>query len=174
MTGVALQGAAIQINALTGDTIPIVQTATPSSGNLGQYWVAAASGAVSIWNGSAWVSAPAAYYLTLLTADPTGLTTIAALTEVVDSNYSRQQVVFGNASTVSAPSTTSNTAIITFGGISGFAANMPLPAQWAALVSVSTGTTGLLLGTWLLNQPQQVLATQQINVAVGEIIVTTS
>lgn len=170
MTGVAVQGAELQLNRLTGNTIPIVQTATPGSGVLGQYWVAAASGAISVWNGSAWVTALSAYYLTLLTANPTGLTSISQLTEVADSTYARQQVTFG-AATTTAPSTASNTALITFGP---FTANMPLPAQWAALVSVSTGTSGLLLGTWSLNQPQQVLATQSINIAAGQIEITTS
>ena len=170
MTGIALQGAEIQLNALTALTIPLVQTSTPGSGNLGQYWVAAASGAISIWNGSSWVSAPTAYYLALLTADPTGLTTIATLTEVSDPTYARQQVVFG-AATNTAPSQSTNTAQITFGP---FTNNMTLPAQWAALVSVVSGTSGLLLGTWTLNQPQQVLATQSINVAAGQIEITTS
>lgn len=175
MTGVALQGAAIQLNALVGNVIPIVAASAPGSGSLGQYWINTSSGnAINIWDGTGWVLAPTAYYLTLLTADPTGLTTISALTEVADTNYARQQTTFSGASTSAVPATASNSAIVTFGGVSGFAANMPLPAQWAALVSVSTGTSGLLLGTWTLNQPQQVLATQTINIAVGEIIVTTS
>lgn len=173
MAGVALSGAEIQLNALTGNVIPVVASSAPGSGNLGQYWINTSSGnAINIWTGSAWVLAPAEYYLTLLTADPTGLTTIAALTEVADSNYTRQACVFG-AATSTAPSTVANTSLITFGG-AGFAANMPLPAQWAALVSVSSGTSGLLLGTWLLNQKEQVLATQTVNIAAGIIQITTS
>ena len=169
MTGIAQQGAQYQLNSLTGVAAPIVNTSTPGSGVLGQYWVNASSAsAVSQWNGAAWVTS-ALPYLALLTADPTGLTTIASLSECADAGYSRQQVTYA-AATATVPVTITNTNIITF----SFSANMSQPVQWLALVSPSTGTTGLLLVTWTISAPQQVLATQSINFAASTLTFTDS
>ena len=170
MTGIAQQGAMKQLNALTNVAVPIVQTSTPVSGVLGQYWInASGASVVSIWNGASWVTPVVNPYLALLTADPTGLTTIAALNECTDAGYARQQVTFSGA-TATSPVTISNSGLIQF----GFSANMALPVQWAALVSVSSGTTGTLLNTWTLQSPQQVLATQSISIAANALIITDS
>src|SRR6185437_13080249 len=112
MTGIAQQGAMKQLNALTNVAVPIVQTSTPVSGVLGQYWInASGASVVSIWNGASWVTPVVNPYLALLTADPTGLTTIAALNECTDAGYARQQVTFSGA-TATSPVTSSNSGLI--------------------------------------------------------------
>jgi hypothetical protein len=170
MTGVAQQGSMFQLNSVTGVAAPIVQTSTPSSGVLGQYWVNASNAStVQVWNGTAWVSVVGPY-LALLTADPTGNTEISQLAECADSGYSRQIVDWSSA-TSGTPVSIQNSALITFGP---FSVNMALPCQWLALVSVSTGTTGLLLETFTLSSPQQVLATQTITLAPQALTITDS
>lgn len=162
MTGITQAGAQTQLNALTGFTVPVVAASAPT-GVIGLYWINTSSGnSVNEWNGTSWVAAGNPY-LALLTADPTGVSTIAGLTECTDSGYSRVQVSF-SAATAAYPSVASNTALITIGP---FTVNMSLPSQWFALVSASSGTTGLLLNTWTFSPPQQVKATQTINIAAG-------
>jgi hypothetical protein len=170
MTGVAQQGSMVQLNSVTGVAAPLVQTATPGTGIIGQYWInASGSSAVQQWNGSAWV-AVSGLYLALLTADPTGLTEIAQLSECTDSGYSRQSTGW-NTATSGIPVSIQNSALISFGP---FSINMTLPCQWLALVTVSTGTTGLLLETFTLSSPQQVLATQSITLAPQALTITDS
>lgn len=169
MTGIAQAGAQIQLNAITGVNIPVVAASAPA-GVIGGYWINTSSGnAVMAWNGAAWVSATLPY-LALLTADPTGLTTIAQLTECTDAGYSRIQSPFGVA-TATLPAVSSNSGVITFGP---FSVNMSLPVQWLALVSVASGTTGLLIDTYTISQPYQVSATQTINIAAGSLQSTSS
>jgi hypothetical protein len=170
MTGVSPQGSMFQLNSVTGVAAPLVQTATPSSGVLGQYWVnASSSSVVQTWNGSSWVTIGGPY-LALLTADPTGATTISQLSECTDSGYSRQEVTW-NQATSGVPVSIQSSALITFGP---FSVNMTLPCQWLALVSVPTGTSGLLLETFTLSSPQQVLATQNITLAPQALTITDS
>jgi hypothetical protein len=109
-------------------------------------------------------------YLALLTADPTGSTTITQLAECTDSGYSRQAVDW-NPAAAGTPVSIQNSALITFGP---FSVNMTLPCQWLALISVPTGTTGLLLETFTLSSPQQVLATQSITLAPAALTITDS
>lgn len=169
ITGVAQQGSMFQLNSVTGVAAPIVQTSIPSSGVFGQYWVNASPSTVQQWNGSSWVTVTSTY-LALLTADPTGSTLISQLAECTDSGYSRQAVTWGSA-TSGTPVSIQNSALITFGP---FSINMTLPCQWLALVSISTGTTGLLLETFTLSSPQQVLATQSITLAPQSLTITDS
>jgi len=83
MTGMAQAGAQIQLNALTGYGITIVASSAPT-GFVGGTWINTSSGnSVNTWNGVAWVAAGLPY-LALLTADPTGSTTIAQLAECAD------------------------------------------------------------------------------------------
>lgn len=159
-----------QLNAVTGVAAPVVQTTTPTSGVLGQYWINASNASVvSQWNGTSWVTA-ALPYLALLSADPTGNTEISELAECSDSGYSRVQVSFDPA-TAAVPVSISNADVVTFGP---FSVNMSLPCQWLALVSVPTGTSGTLLETFTINAPQQVLATQTINLAPDALTITDS
>jgi hypothetical protein len=169
MTGISQAGAQTQLNALTNYGVTVVASSAPP-GIVGGTWINTSSGnSVNSWNGSAWV-ANTNPYLALLTADPTGLSSISALSECADSGYSRVQVAFG-AATAAYPSVSSNTSLITFGP---FSVNMSLPVQWLALVSISSGTTGLLLNSWTVSSPQQVSATQTINIAAGALQITQS
>jgi len=108
------------------------------------------------------------YYFALLTADPTGLTTVAALTEVTTSGYARVAAAWGSP-TAAYPSVIANSGTITFGPMTS---NMLLPAQWIALVTSSSGTGGSLKYTWTLNAPQQVASTQSIVIAAGALTIT--
>lgn len=163
MTGVAQTGAQIQLNTVTKAVIPVVQ-GSPPTWVPGLYWIDSSSGnAVKDWNGAAWVIASATYYVALLTSDPTGLTTVASLTEDATTGYARVAVPF-SPSVAGPPVTISNSGLVTFGP---FTANQALPVQWAALVTSSSGTGGFLLETWTFATPQQVLSTQTINIAAG-------
>lgn len=169
MTGLAQSGAQIELNALTGYSLPIIASSAPA-GFTGGIWInSSASYTINSWNGSSWVTA-ALPYLALLTADPTGSTMISQLSECSDSGYSRIQVTFG-AATTAYPSVSSNEFLLTFGP---FSVNMSLPCQWMALVSVSSGTAGLLTNSWTISSPQQVSATQSINIAAGALTITQS
>lgn len=170
MAGIAQTGAQELLNFNTKVSIPVVSGSAPAFVP-GLYWIDTGSGnAVKEYNGSAWVVAPANNYLALLTADPTGVSTIAGLTEVTTSGYSRVAVSF-NAATAAYPSVATNSSLITFGP---FTANMALPAQWVAMVSVVSGTTGFLRRTWMLASPQQVSATQTVDIAAGALQITES
>lgn len=161
MTGLAQYGAQIQVNALNGLTFPVVSGTAPSTPVPGQQWVNTSSGnSVNEYNGSAWVTA-GTRYLALCTADPSGSTTIAELQEVTDAGYSRVTIPWSPA-TASIPSVGTNSGLILFGP---FTVNMSLPAQWVAMVTVASGTTGHLIYTWTLDAPQQVDATQSVAIA---------
>ena len=62
------------------------------------------------------------------------------------------------------PAPVSNTGVLTFGPMT---ADMTLSAQWAALVTASTGTTGLLYYFWQLDEAQQVNVSQSIQIPVS-------
>ncbi len=171
MPGITVNGAQRSLNSLTGSVVPIVSGTAPASPQPGQYWINSSAGnSVNEFNGTAWVTAPVDYYLALLTADPTGQTTIAGLTEVTTTGYTRLACNFGPAS-ATVPSVISNLSLLTFGPMT---VNMTTPAQWAALVTVLSGTAGKLQYTWILDTPQQVLATQTISIAAGQLSITQS
>jgi hypothetical protein len=127
----------------------------------------AQSGAQDALNGITGVTASVTTYLALLTADPTGLTTISALSEVTTSGYSRQTMSWGSP-TAAYPSVIANTNLVTF----TMSANMSLPAQWVALVTASSGTSGELKYSWTLAEPEQVLATQSVSIPAGALTIT--
>lgn len=106
-------------------------------------------------------------YLALLTADPSGLSTIASLSEVTTSGYARVAMTW-SAPSASIPSVISNTNLVAFGPMT---ANMALPAQWLALVTSASGTSGELKYTWSMDSPEQVLATQTVNIAAGALTI---
>lgn len=167
---VAQTGAQVELNALTKAAIPVVSNAAPTWVP-GLYWVDTSSGnTVKEWNGVSWSATAATGYLALLTADPIGQTTISGLSEVTTTGYSRQVCAFSAASSAY-PSQATNSGLITFGPLT---ANMLVAAAWLALVTVQTGTVGFLLDTWVMQTPQQVLATQSIDIAAGALILTQS
>ena len=116
-------------------------------------------------------------YIALLTASPytSGPSggyaqAISDLVEVTTAGYSRQSVAFTDAS-ASYPAPVSNSAVLTFGPMT---ANMALSAQWAAMVTAVTGTTGLLLYFWNLDTPQQVSVSQSVQIPIGSLILSES
>lgn len=170
MTGITQNGAQRSLNSLTGTVVPIVSNSAPTPVP-GLYWVDTSSGnTVKEHNGSAWVAAPAQFFLALLTADPTGAINVSDLTEVTTTGYSRVACVFSPAS-ASVPAVISNSSLLTFGPMT---ANMAVAAQWAALVTAASGITCKLQYTWALDTPQQVLQTQTIQIAAGQLTIAQS
>lgn len=168
MTGIAEIGAQGTLNHLTGVANPVISNTAPTWFP-GLMWVNTTSNPPTLnqWNGVAWVAA-GSFYIALLTSDPTGQVNISGLTECLDAGYTRQAVTFAQAS-ATYPSTTSNTNLLQFGP---FTVNMSLPVQWLALVTSAAGTNGFLRETWSLSAPQQVLASQTIDIPAGALGIT--
>lgn len=100
-------------------------------------------------------------YLALLTVAPTDSTTVASMTEVTTTGYSRQACAMSAPS--GDPATTSNTATITFGP---FTADPPSIA-YAALVSSASGTGGDFIAYWTADVAQDATTGQSIQVSAG-------
>ena len=100
-------------------------------------------------------------YLALLTVVPTDSTTLASMTELTTTGYSRQACTF--SAPASDPSTSSNTATITFGP---FTADPPSVA-YAALVSAASGTTGDFIAYWTADAAQDAANGQSIQISAG-------
>ena len=83
-------------------------------------------------------------YLALLSAAPTDTSTLATMTEISTSGYSRQTIAF--SAPAGDPSSTNNTAQLTFGPFSADPPNI----THCALVSASSGTTGDITAWWSL------------------------
>lgn len=172
MTGVAQVGAQAMLNHLTREALPVIANTAPTW-IPGMLWVNDSTNppVLYMWNGTTWVpDSGGPSYLALLTADPTGLTSISQLSECADLGYARQPCAF-NAATATSPVTASNSSLVQFGP---FTVNMALPVQWAALVSSSSGTSGFLKETWTFSTQEQVLATETIDIAAGTLIITES
>lgn len=177
----AQQGDMGLVNALGGNTLPIIQSATPAAPvTFNQYWVNTTSGAVlNQWMpvtgglSGAWVTSPAPgnVYLALLTTDPVAGGTVwlgdAGFTECQTAGYSRQLVDFTAPSTTY-PSASSNTIVLTFGVMSS---TMLVPVQWAALVTSASGTGGYFLASWSLPVPLQVDVSQSIQCGANQLII---
>lgn len=165
---VSQYGAQSIVNLFAGNVPVAVQGSAPTPVP-GLSWVdTSSSNAVKHYNGSAWVTGTSRY-LMLLTAPPGTATTIAGLTEVTTSGYARQSVTFATA-TGAYPSVVSNSNLVTFGP---FTADMLLPSQWAAMVDVSSGTTGQFLYSWNIAS-QQVSASQNIQISIGQLSLSES
>jgi hypothetical protein len=170
-------GAQSLANHMAGVVPPFIGTSAPTWVP-GLAWINTTSGAVLYsWNGSAWVSGAAGRYIALLTASPftSGpgggyAQAISDLVEVTTSGYARQSVTFG-AAAGAYPAPVMNTNLLTFGPMS---ASMTLPAQWAAMVTAVSGTSGLLLYFWNLDTPQQVGVSQNIQIPIGSLALVES
>lgn len=104
-------------------------------------------------------------YLALLTVAPGDSTTLASMTEVTTTGYARQSCAFSAPS--GDPSTSSNTATITFGP---FTADPPSVA-YAALVSASSGTTGDFIAYWTADVAQDATTGQSLQIAAGALTI---
>ena len=170
-------GAQILANKIAGNVPPSIGTSAPTWVP-GLDWINTTSGAVLYsWNGAAWVSGALNRYIALLTASPftSGpgggpAQVITDLVELTTAGYSRQLVTFTNAG-AAYPSPESNSAVLTFGPMT---ASMLLTAQWCAMVSAATGTTGLLYYFWNLDTPQQVAVSQSIQLPAGSLVLSES
>lgn len=100
-------------------------------------------------------------YLALVTVAPSDATTIATMTEVTTAGYARQACAM--SAPTGDPSTSSNTATITFGP---FAADPPSVA-YACLVSASSGTVGDLIAYWTADVARDAALGESIQVAAG-------
>lgn len=105
-------------------------------------------------------------YLALLTAAPTDATTIATMTEVATAGYARQACAFG--APTGDPSSTSNTAQLTFGP---FTADPPNVTH-CAVVSAASGTTGDFIAHWALDVAKDAAINESIQVAIGGLVLT--
>ena len=105
-------------------------------------------------------------YLALLTAAPSDSTTMATMTEVSTAVYARQACAFTAPS--GDPSSTSNSAQITFGP---FTADPPNVTH-CALVSAATGTSGDLVMHWALDVAKDAATNESIQVAIGGLVMT--
>jgi hypothetical protein len=170
-------GAQALANKIGGNVAPFIGTSAPTW-KPGLQWVDTTSGAVlKSWNGSAWIVGDEARYAALLTASPftsgSGggpAQTISDLVELTTAGYSRQAVDFSDAG-AAYPAPVSNVAVVTFGPMT---ASMTLAAQWAALVTASSGTAGLLYYFWQLDTPQQVSVSQSIQIPIGDLSLSES
>ncbi len=168
-------GAQALINFFGGNAVPYIGSSAPSWVP-GLYWInTSSSPTVYTWNGTTWVSGAGSLYVALLTGNPAtsgssgGLAlNISDLQEDTTTGYSRQSVTFTDAS-ATVPATASNSNTITFGP---YTANQSAPVQWAALVTASSGTTGLLRYTWTLSSPQQVQVSQVITIPPGDLVLS--
>lgn len=168
MGQIGTRGAQATLNLLTGNAVPVVSSSAPATWIPGQYWINASSSYTPYeYNGSAWVPASATRYLALLTTDPTQLpaVNITDLFEITTAGYARATVTL-STSTANYPSVSTDTGTISWGPMS---ADMLVPALFAALVTVSSGTSGLYLYSWPLPSPQQVSTSQYIQIATSEL-----
>jgi hypothetical protein len=178
---VSMYGDMSLVNHLSGYAIPVASaTSAPPTWYPGVAWYNTSASEFYVWQGgppgsnSYWAApagqnVPGSRFIALLTADPVagGAVNIsdAGFIECATSGYSRQQVDFGPATT-NYPSSASNTNVLTF----TMTSSMLVAVGWAALVTVSSGSTGLFLASWVLNQSYQVNVSQSIQVGVGQLI----
>ena len=103
-------------------------------------------------------------YLALLTAAPSDSTTLASMTELSATGYSRQSVTWSAPS--GDPRVTSNSGAITFGPVSTDPANV----THAALVSAASGTTGDFIYFWTLDTARDGISGDSFQVANGALV----
>jgi len=108
-------------------------------------------------------------YLALLTAAPTDASTMASMAELFtpgSNGYSRPAVTWTAPS--GDPSSTSNTAALTYGP---FTAD-PTNVTHCALVTAATGTAGDLVAWWSLTTPRDAANGDTISFAIGALTLT--
>lgn len=160
---VSIYAAEIVLNNVAGLVVPVVSGSAPTP-KPGLWWIDTGSGnTVKRYNNSAWVVDTGNRYLALLSANPAGATTLAGITEITTTGYSRQLISWGNP-TAAYPSVLTNTNTITFGP---FTADMLVPATYVGLVTEASGTTGNIEYAWSI-PAQQVDTSQNIQIAIGD------
>lgn len=168
MGQIGTHGAQMTLNLLTASAVPVVSSSAPGSWIPGQYWINTANSNLPYeYNGTTWVPASSTRYMALLTADPTALpaVNISDLSEVTTAGYARAAVSMALA-TGNYPSVSTDSGTISWGPM---AADMLVPATFAALVTVISGTSGLYLFSWPLPGPQQVSVSQYVQIATNQL-----
>jgi len=105
-------------------------------------------------------------YLALLTAAPGDTTTLATMTELSGTGYSRQTCAW--AAPTGDPASTSNSALITFGPVSFD----PASVTHLALVSAASGTTGDFIWYWTADTARDGISGDSFTVAIGALTMT--
>lgn len=162
---IAQVGGQLALNHVCGNAVPVVSSSAPAWFP-GLFWIDSGNSyVVKSWNGSAWVVTSGTRYLALLTGDPTGAVNVSDLTEVETAGYARVQVGF-NLAASGYPSIATNNGLVSWGP---FTDDMEIAAQWAAMVTSPSGTSGELVWTWALPESQKVTASELIQVATGQL-----
>lgn len=108
-------------------------------------------------------------YLMLLTATPSNLSSLATYPEVSAAGYARQSVTWGAAAVNASGSyQIANTAAILYGPFTGSSGIGPA-ATMCALVTVSTGTSGLPLMLWTLDSPGNAAQGASLQIPIGSL-----
>lgn len=107
-------------------------------------------------------------YLALLTAAPSNTTTLSTMVEYTATGYARQACAMG--APTGTPQTSLNTAVLTFGPLTG--ANGAVPITHWALVSAASGTTGEVVAQGDLTATRTPGASDTVSVAIGAVAVT--
>jgi hypothetical protein len=105
-------------------------------------------------------------YLALLSAAPSDTSTLASMTEITTSGYSRQSITWAAPS--GDPSSTSNSNLITFGPFSADPPNV----THCACVSAASGTTGDFIAHWALTAAKDAANGESISFAIGALVMT--
>jgi hypothetical protein len=129
------------------------------------------AGATSVWAGKALdfltgravaYTAPRNTYLALLIADPGDPADLTTLAEVTTPGYARQQVVW--TAPTGDPMTTQNNGLLFYGP---FTADMTDAAQFAALVTSASGTSGDVLFVWPIASALLAVTNESLQIAAG-------
>ena len=107
-------------------------------------------------------TAPTAVYLALTTVIPTETTTLATMTEVSDTGYSRQAVTFSTPANDGGKRATHNTAELTFGD---FAVG-GIEIVGAVLTDAASGTSGTAIAIFDLGTTIYTNAGQSVTVPI--------
>lgn len=105
-------------------------------------------------------------YIALLSAAPSASTTLATMTEITTSGYSRQSCTWTAPS--GTPRSSSNSALLTFGPFSADPPNV----THCALVSAASGTTGDLIDSWSLDTARDGINGDSLTIAIGALVLT--
>lgn len=108
-------------------------------------------------------------YVALLTAAPSDTTTMVTMTEVTTpglNGYARQACTW--SAPAGDPSSTGNTALLTFGPFSADLGNV----THLALVSASTGTAGDFIWYWAADIAKDPATGDSITIAIGALTMT--
>ncbi len=103
-------------------------------------------------------------YIALLTAAPTDATTLATMAELSATGYARQ--AYGPTAPTGDPSSTKNTAVLTFGPFTTDPAN----ATHCACVSAVSGTVGDFIFWWALDVAKDAAVGESIQFAANALV----